>query len=185
MKLIPPPLYDLKKKILVFFFIICTCILGLAQTKEQKIDQLMTTWHHAAEVADFTTYFDLLDEHSIFMGTDATERWSKQEFMKYAAPAFDRTKRSSAWTYKAIQRTIYFSKDGKTAWIDELLEGPMKICRGSGVLQLEKGKWKIQQYVLSATIPNSKMKEVIQLKAEEEQKIIDGYKTSIKSKTNS
>jgi len=40
----------------------------------------------------------------------------------------------------------------------------MKICRGSGVLVLLKGKWKIKHYVLSMTIPNDNSDAVIKLK---------------------
>ena len=50
------------------------------------------------------------------------------------------------------------------AWFDELLETEMGICRGSGVLKLEENTWKIKHYVLSATIPNELMKQVIELK---------------------
>ena len=41
----------------------------------------------------------------------------------------------------------------------------MKICRGSGVLEKINGKWKIKQYVLSMTIPNDNIDEVIKIKA--------------------
>jgi beta-lactamase class D len=40
----------------------------------------------------------------------------------------------------------------------------MGVCRGSGVLVKKDGTWKIAQYVLSATIPNEKMKQVTALK---------------------
>ena len=57
----------------------------------------------------------------------------------------------------------------------------MKICRGSGVLVLLNGKWKIKQYVLSMTIPNETSDEVIKIKTPiEESLIID-----LKSKKNS
>ena len=48
----------------------------------------------------------------------------------------------------------------------------MKICRGSGVLIIENGKWKIKHYVLSMTIPNQISKDVIPLKTAIEDKII-------------
>jgi hypothetical protein len=68
------------------------------------------------------------------------------------------------------------SNDHKTAWFDELLSTQMKICRGSGVLVYTKNGWKIQQYVLSMTVPNDNSKEVIKIKTTIEDKIITGYK---------
>jgi hypothetical protein len=41
----------------------------------------------------------------------------------------------------------------------------MGVCRGSGVLQKRNGSWKIEQYILSATIPNEQMKMVTRNKA--------------------
>ncbi len=144
--------------------------------QEKAIDQLMTDWHRAAAVADFDGYFNPMHEKAIYMGTDATERWTKNEFISFAKPFFDRSKRKSAWDFKALERHVVISKDGKTAWIDELLEGHMKICRGSGVLVKEKGTWKIMQYVLSMTIPNDSTREVVRLKAAVEDRLIENLK---------
>lgn len=144
--------------------------------QEKAIDQLMTDWHRAAAVADFAGYFNPMHEKAIYMGTDATERWTKNEFISFAKPFFDRSKRKSAWDFKALERHVVISKDGKTAWIDELLEGHMKICRGSGVLVKEKGTWKIMQYVLSMTIPNDLTREVVRLKTAEEDRLIENLK---------
>jgi hypothetical protein len=51
------------------------------------------------------------------------------------------------------------------AWFEELLDTRMKLCRGSGVMTLEKGTWKIRQYVLSATVPNPLMDDLVLLKS--------------------
>jgi hypothetical protein len=58
-----------------------------------------------------------------------------------------------------------------------LLDTQMKLCRGSGVLTKKDGKWKIQQYVLSMTIPNSLLDTVVQLKSAEEDSIIQKLKS--------
>ena len=105
----------------------------------------------------------MLTEDAIYIGTDATENWNKQEFIKFAKPYFDRGR---AWNFTALERNIYFSSDMKTAWFDELLNTQMKICRGSGVLVMdEKGNWKIKHYVLSMTIPNDNTNEVVKIKS--------------------
>ena len=87
------------------------------------------------------------------MGTDATERWTVTEFREWAKNAFTS---KSAWSFKAHDRHVVFSTNGKTAWFDELLDTPnLGPCRGSGVLVLLGGKWKIAQYNLSIPIPNA------------------------------
>ena len=140
--------------------------IGFSQKKDnkthQKIEIILDNWHKAADEANFDYYFNVMHEESIFIGTDATENWNKQEFIAFAKPYFDKGK---AWSFKAIERNIYFSEDKKTAWFDELLDTQMKICRGSGVLVLEKGLWKIKHYVLSMTVPNDNVNDVVKIKA--------------------
>ena len=140
---------------------------------EKEISQLLDDWHLAATKADFNSYFGYLSDESIFMGTDATEHWSKTEFKNFAKPYFDRGR---AWNFKALERHIFFSPSGETAWFDELLETQMKICRGSGVLRKYDGNWKIDQYVLSMTIPNDNTDSVISIKGPIEDKLIQELK---------
>lgn len=125
----------------------------IVQTDAQsEVVKLLDDWHLAAAKADEEGYFKHLSEDSIYLGTDATERWNKTEFRKFAHPYFAKGK---AWTFAAVKRGVQFSKDGKVAWFDEELKtqglGP---ARGSGVLVLEKDGWKIVQYNLAITIPN-------------------------------
>ena len=138
--------------------------LGQAQINavdKSAINNVIDSWHQAATDANFSSYFNLMTEDAVFIGTDASENWNKSEFKEYAKPHFDKGK---AWNFKSLQRNIYFSKDKKTAWFDGLLDTQMKICRGSGVLIKVKKEWKIAHYVLSIAIPNELSKEVIQLK---------------------
>jgi hypothetical protein len=129
---------------------------------KKQINSTLDSWHEAAAQANFDNYFDALTDDAIFIGTDATENWNKAAFKTYAKPHFDKGK---AWNFTSIERHIFFSDDKKTAWFDELLDTQMKICRGSGVLVLVNGKWKIKHYVLSMTIPNDNSDEVIKIKA--------------------
>ena len=130
-----------------------------------QVNQFLDEWHLAASNADYNRYFDALASDGIFVGTDATEHWTKQEFQVFAKPFFDRGK---AWDFKAVERHIYFSKDQKTVWFDELLSTWMKGCRGSGVLVKTAGVWKIKHYVLSMTVPNEHTNAVIQIKEKTE-----------------
>lgn len=130
-----------------------------------QVNQFLNGWHQAASDADYNRYFDAFASDGIFVGTDATEHWSKSEFQTFAKPFFDRGK---AWDFKAVERHVYFSKDKKMVWFDELLSTWMKGCRGSGILVKTKEKWEIKHYVLSTTIPNEHIDAVIQLKEKTE-----------------
>lgn len=135
----------------------------------QNIGEVLDNWHKAAAEADFKTYFDLMAENGIFIGTDATENWQNEEFREFAKPYFDNGK---AWNFTTLERNIYSSETGKTAWFDELLNTQMGICRGSGVLEKEEGKWKIKHYVLSVTVPNEHINEVVTAKKERDSILI-------------
>lgn len=142
-------------------------------SEKEAISKLLDDWHKAASEANYKNYFDKLDENSIFIGTDATENWDKKAFEAYSKPHFDKGR---AWSFTALERNIYLSKDKKFAWFDELLDTQMKICRGSGVLEKVNGEWKIKHYVLSMTIPNDNSDEVIKAKEAIENKLINDLK---------
>ncbi len=150
------------KKILLFivFPFLVTNVTAQENLKKQ-INNTLDAWHKAAAEANYTNYFDALTDDAVFIGTDATENWTKSAFQAYAKPHFDKGK---AWSFTALERHIYFSEDKKTAWFDELLDTRMKICRGSGVLIFVNNQWKIKHYVLSMTIPNDTSDDVIKIK---------------------
>lgn len=162
------------KKISALIFlsiVLCSCKSSeqRAIDDKQQINQTLNTWHKAASEAHFDEYFSLMTKDGVFVGTDATENWQNKAFRDFAKPYFDKGK---GWTYVSMERNIYLNKSQNTAWFDELLESKLKICRGSGVLVKEQGKWKIAHYVLSMTIPNDKASEAVKLKTAEEDEII-------------
>jgi SnoaL-like domain len=157
----------------MYLFIFFCSFLGWGQNDVTSINSIIDNWHKAAATANFEDYFGAMSDESIFIGTDATENWNKKAFQEFAKPYFDRGK---AWDFTALERHVYFSKDGKTAWFDELLNTQMKICRGSGVLVKEKKTWKIKHYVLSMTIPNDNTDAVIKIKAPIEDALITKLK---------
>ncbi len=130
-----------------------------AQPAAQKIAAVLDDWHQAASVADEARYFGYFAPNGIYMGTDPTERWTVAEFRAWAKPRFQSKK---TWTFKARDRHIEFSADGKTAWFDEMLNTlDLGVCRGSGVLVLLGGSWKIAQYNLSVPIPNGMVNGIV------------------------
>lgn len=128
---------------------------------KKEIGMLLDSWHMAAAKADFEKYFGKMTDDAVFIGTDASENWTLEEFKAYSKPFFEK---GQAWTMTASDRNIYISDSGKIAWFDELLDSSMGVIRGSGIAVLENGEWKIQHYVLSYTIPNELAKEVTELK---------------------
>ncbi|MFS4428901.1 nuclear transport factor 2 family protein [Chryseobacterium sp. S90] len=144
------------------------------EKEKSEISTMLDAFNVAAAKSDYTGYFNFFADESTFIGTDATEIWNKKEFMVWAKPHFDKKK---TWNFKALKRNIYFSKDGKLAWFDELLDTQMKICRGSGVLEKINGSWKVKQYVLSVTVPNEVVDKVVVEKAPIEDALIQKLKS--------
>ncbi|THV60758.1 hypothetical protein EK417_08675 [Chryseobacterium candidae] len=144
------------------------------EKEKSEITTMLDTFNAMAAKADYIAYFNLFAEESTFIGTDATEIWDKKAFMVWAKPYFDKKK---TWNFKALKRNIYFSKDGKLAWFDELLDTQMKICRGSGVVEKINGSWKVKQYVLSMTVPNEVVDKVVTEKAPIEDALIKKLKS--------
>ncbi len=114
--------------------------------------------HAAAARADEDAYFAAFTPDAVFLGTDATERWSRDAFRAYAHPHFQKGK---AWAFHPSARHLTVSTDGTVAWFDETLETPnLGPARGSGVLRLTDGAWKVALYDLSITIPNERFAAV-------------------------
>jgi hypothetical protein len=141
----------------------------MAESKKQ-IAAMLDSFNVAAARAEYTRYFDFYTQDATFNGTDATENWNKAAFMVWAKPYFDK---KTTWNFTALSRNIYFGKHAGIAWFEELLNTQMKICRGSGVVVKVDNAWKVQQYVLSTTIPNSVLDTVIKIKTPEEDSLIN------------
>ncbi|ANF49277.1 hypothetical protein A0O34_01315 [Chryseobacterium glaciei] len=169
------------KKTTIFFTLILFVLSFTAISAQSKFDKekteigtMLDAFNVAAAKADFNAYFNFYADESTFIGTDATEVWDKKAFMVWAKPYFDKKK---TWNFTSLKRNIYFSKDGKLAWFDEVLDTQMKICRGSGVVEKINGAWKVKQYVLSMTIPNDVSDKVVSEKTAIEDILIQDLKT--------
>lgn len=125
-----------------------------------EINKVLDNWHQAASTGDFESYFSTFEnDSSIFMGTDATERWTVAEFRPWSEPYFED---GMAWNFTPVFRKVYFSENGRTAWFDEELDTPnLGPSRGSGVLVLTERGWKIAHYNLAIPIPNSIVDTVV------------------------
>jgi ketosteroid isomerase-like protein len=155
----------MKKQLLLLLSLVvlgCKSTMSDQTTAKAELNTALDVWHKAAAQADASTYFGMMTDDAIYIGTDATENWDKKAFEAFAKPYFDKGK---AWNFTALERHIYFDASGKLAWFDELLNTQMKLCRGSGVLVKIGKEWKIKHYVLSMTIPNDNTNEVVKIKA--------------------
>ena len=138
-------------------FLLLLAAAAVSPAPEAQISALLDDWHAAAAAAEEGRYFGHFAPGAVFLGTDGTERWTVDEFRRYAHPYFAKGK---AWSFRAVQRHVAFSPDGNVAWFDEDLQTPnLGPARGSGVLVKTPEGWKITQYNLSVPIPNSLMKE--------------------------
>ena len=125
----------------------------------QSATETLDAFHAAAARADLDTYLGLLTAEAVFLGTDGTERWQGEEFRQFVSSDFSG---GEGWTYTAQERRVTLSADGRIAWFDETLDhDQLGRCRGSGVLLLENGTWRIAQYNLSVPIPNHMLRSVV------------------------
>jgi hypothetical protein len=125
---------------------------------EAQIVDLLDGFHHAAATADGTDYFDRFAPDGIFMGTDASERWTVAEFKAYAKPSFARGR---GWTYRNLERHIMLDATGQVGWFDEILDNDsLGRCRGTGIVTRHNNGWKLNHYSLTLLIPNSVADEV-------------------------
>lgn len=132
-------------------------------SSKKEVNEILNTWHQDVIEFKLDSYFDVMDDSFIFLGTDPKERWSKEEFYGFCKPYFEK---KSTWNFKPLWRNIYFSEDGKTAWFEEQLTTWMEECRGSGVLVYKNNEWKLVHYNLTVLIENEKVKSFIELRKE-------------------
>ena len=92
-----------------------------ATAGREAVEGVLESLHRNASNADGEAYFALFASGSWFLGTDATERWTIEEFRAYAEPYFAQGR---GWTYTLSEgrRQIEFSLDGTVAWFDEVLD---------------------------------------------------------------
>lgn len=124
---------------------------------EAAIAALLDDWHAAAGAADGARYFGHMTADSVFLGTDATERWSLESFRAFCEPYFSK---GVGWTYVPKERHVTVVED--VAWFDERLwNDKYGDCRGTGALRREAGTWKIAHYSLTLLVPNERAPDVI------------------------
>lgn len=141
------------------FLALILCAVGLpvsAQVPDSRraINATLDQLHDAASRADGAKYFKLFTDDAVYIGTDASERWSLKQFRAFAEPYFAR---GTGWTYRPRERHVVVADlpCRCVAWFDELLDSESYgTSRGTGVLVKKGGVWRISQYALTFPIPN-------------------------------
>ncbi len=142
--------------LLLLLALIATPTAMLAQTASATaaIDSTLNELHDAAAKADGSRYFRLFTDDAIYIGSDASERWTLMEFRGFAEPYFAK---GTGWVYRPRSRNIVIADVpcGCVAWFDELLDSESYgTSRGTGVVVKQNGRWRISQYALTFPIPN-------------------------------
>ena len=148
--------------------LILTLLFSAVATADQAdselvaIGQVIDDFHDAAAHGDKARYLGHMTEDAVFMGTDEWERWPKHpDFSDYVDGRFGN---GSGWNYRSVERTIRIADSADLAWFDEVLFSAQNgRFRGTGVLLLRDGSWKIAHYAMSFLVLNENWDEVIEL----------------------
>ncbi|MEM9195827.1 MAG: nuclear transport factor 2 family protein, partial [Myxococcota bacterium] len=93
---------------------------GLSRTEigqiANEVETSLDDWHDAAARGDFERYFAHFSDAGMFLGTDATERWSVAEFRDYAREPFSD---GEGWVMRSVRRSVRVSSAGDVAWFEE------------------------------------------------------------------
>lgn len=133
----------------------------------RQVNAFIDEWHDDAANAR-QAYFDKMAKDGVYIGTDRTELWVRDDFKAWAKKYFER---KSAWSFKATRRNVYASPDKSVIWFDELLDTPnMGPCMASGVLRKTAKGFEIVHYQLSMAVPNEAAGQVTRLIGEHSKK---------------
>jgi hypothetical protein len=144
----------------------CLCFASLAAYAQaadpalaQQVNAFVDEWHDDAAHARLA-YFDKMAKDGVYIGTDKSELWHRDEFKAWAKRFFER---KSAWAFHATRRNVYASGDKSMIWFDELLDTQMGTCMASGVIRKTANGFEILHYQLSMAVPNEVNGQVVKL----------------------
>jgi hypothetical protein len=132
----------------------------------QQVNAFVDRWHDDAANTR-PEYFDKIAPQGVYIGTDKTEVWTRDQFKAWAKPYWDKKK---AWAFTAQKRNVYFSPDKKYVWFDEQLNTQMGTCQASGVLRNTGTGFLIEHYQLSLAVPNELLDSFTAMIAKQEKK---------------
>ncbi|MBK8168059.1 MAG: nuclear transport factor 2 family protein [bacterium] len=131
-----------------------------------RVNAFIDEWHADAAHAR-PAYFEKIAPDGIYIGTDRTERWTRDAFQAWAAPHFAR---ESAWTLVPRARHVSATADGSVIWFDEQLDSGMGLLQATGVMRAAGDRLEIVHYQLSIAVPNEVQPRVTEIIAGSEGK---------------
>ena len=149
----------------ILFLSLSSSLVGVAHAETdadlaKQVNAFVDEWHDDADTARMA-YFDKMAQDGVYIGTDRSELWRRDEFKAWAKKFFER---KSAWSFKATRRNVYASADKSVIWFDELLDTPnMGPCMASGVIRKTAKGFEIVHYQLSMAVPNEVAGQVTKL----------------------
>jgi hypothetical protein len=150
------------KRLILACCLFLSSFAAVAETAEpalaKQVNAFVDGWHDDAANARMA-FFDKIAKDGVYIGTDKTELWHKDEFKTWAKKYFER---KSAWAFKPIRRNVYTTPDKHIIWFDELLDTQMGVCQASGVIHRTATGFEIEHYQLSIAVPNDVAKSVTQ-----------------------
>ncbi|WP_229415830.1 nuclear transport factor 2 family protein [Pseudoduganella armeniaca] len=117
----------------------------------RQVNAFLDGWHDDAAHTR-PAYFDKIAPQGVYIGTDKSEIWTRDQFKAWARPFWERKK---AWAFTAQQRNVYYSPDRRYVWFDEQLSTQMGTCQASGVLRNTGDGFLVEHYQLSLAVPNA------------------------------
>ena len=142
------------------------------QQQVQQVHAFLDSLHQFAATARFDDYFHLFHREGQFLGTDASENWTKQEFQDWSRPFF--TDVECAWEYLPVpgKRSVVVQQQQQSngtdspptyALFDEVLYCCDLKChtRGSGTLVYEDGRWQLMLYHITFPIEDEKKQPIM------------------------
>lgn len=152
--------------------LLCLGLIGAANAATdveltKEVNAFVDGWHDDAANTRMA-YFDKIAKDGVYIGTDRSELWTRDEFKAWSKKYFDA---KSAWTFKATRRNVYASADKSLIWFDELLDTKnMGHAMASGVIRKTKTGFEIVHYQLSLAVPNEVIDQVTGIIADHEKK---------------
>jgi hypothetical protein len=158
------------KRLILACSLFLASLAAFAQTQDaelaKQVNAFVDEWHDDAAHARLA-YFDKMAKDGVYIGTDKTELWHRDEFKAWAKRFFER---KSAWSFHATRRNVYASADKSMIWFDELLDTQMGVCMASGVIRKTANGFEIVHYQLSVAVPNEVNSQVVKMVKEFEAK---------------
>lgn len=140
--------------ILIVMAVVAGCSNSADQTESKaQVAAALDALHRAESEADLDHFLAAFAGDAIFLGTDASEAWTKADLRRDLGQRFGS---DGGWTFEVEDRVIGISDDGDSAWFKEIvhyIEGDYEL-RPTGTMVRRGGVWRIVHLHMGIPIPN-------------------------------